>query len=132
MSLFSFLFPAKPEETSDWNQTQCEALVDLLYLSIYIDNHISLIEESKVEEELKNADWDGPQSSILYVQAAINRARDAKSDAKVKGEYLTSIADRLDEKKKAALEALDNVLKSDGTDTKEAAFLQEVRSAFKR
>ncbi len=131
MSLFSFLFPQKPEETSTWSQSQREALVDLLYLSVYIDNHLSLIEEKKVEDELKNAEWDGPQSSILYVESAINRARDAKSNATVKAEYLSSIADRLDEKKITALEALDNVLKSDGTDPKEASFLKEVRSAFK-
>ncbi len=131
MSLFSFLFPSKPEETSAWSQTQREALVDLLYLSIYIDNHLSLIEEKKVEDELENADWDGPQSSILYVEAAINRARDAKSSSTVKAEYLADIADRLKEKKITALEALDNVLKSDGTDKREAAFLKEVRSAFK-
>lgn len=105
--------------------------MDLLYLSVYVDNHISLIEEKKVEEELKSADWDGPGSSLLNVESAINRARDAKSDAKLKGDYLSSIADRLDEKKITALEALDNVLKSDGTDSKEAAFLKEVRSAFK-
>ncbi|MDQ8179416.1 hypothetical protein [Pelagicoccus sp. SDUM812005] len=130
MSLFSFLFPAKPEETSTWSQSQQEALVDLLYLSIYVDNHISLVEEKKVEDELKNANWGGPDSSVLYVESAINRARDAKGNATLKAEYLASIAERLDEKKVTAIDALDNVLKSDGTDTKEAAFLKEVRSAF--
>ncbi|MBD5780377.1 hypothetical protein IEN85_12825 [Pelagicoccus sp. NFK12] len=131
MSLFSFLFPNKPEETSSWSQTQREALVDLLYLSIYIDNHLSLVEEKKVEDELKKADWDGLHSSSLYAQAAINRARDAKSNVRIKSEYLANIAERLDEKKITALEALDAVLSSDGTDKKEAAFLKEVRSAFK-
>jgi len=52
MSFLSFLFPNKPEESSDWKQAQREALVDLLYLAIYADNHISLLEEKKVEEEL--------------------------------------------------------------------------------
>lgn len=131
MSLFSFLFPNRPEETSTWKQEQKEALVDLLYLSMYVDNHISLIEEKKVEDELKKADWDGPNSSILYQQDAINRARDAKSNPAFKTEYLGSIALRLAEKKVTAIEALDKVLSSDGTDTKEASFLKEVRSAFK-
>ncbi|EDY84883.1 hypothetical protein VDG1235_4517 [Verrucomicrobiia bacterium DG1235] len=131
MSFLSFLFPAQPETASDWNQDQREALVDLLYLSIYVDNHISLLEEKKVEEELKRADWDGPTSSILYVQDAVTRGRNAKSDPAYKAEYLNSIANRLDEKKTAALKALDKVLSSDGTDSKEASFLKEVAAAFK-
>lgn len=131
MSFLSFLFPNKPEETSDWNQAQRESLVDLLYLAIYVDNHISLIEEKKVEEELQKADWDGPQSSLLYAEAAINRARDAKSNSTARSEYLSNIAERLDEKKITALESLDKVLSSDGTDPKEASFLKEARSAFK-
>lgn len=106
-------------------------MVDLLYLSIYVDNHLSLVEEKKVEDELRNAKWDGPDSSILYIGDAITRARNAKADAAYKGEYLASIADRLDEKKITAIEALDKVLSSDGTNSREAAFLKEVRSAFK-
>ena len=131
MSLFSFLFPERPQETSSWSQEQREALVDLLYLSLYIDNHISLLEEKKLDEELKKADWDGPNAAVLYMESAITRARDAKSNTVVKAEYLSSIADRLAEKKITALEALDKVLSSDGTDSKEASFLKEVRSVFK-
>ena len=132
MSILSFLFPSDPKSQAKWNQGQLEALVDLLYLAIFADNHLSQLEEMAVKDELQMVEWKGDKSIDLYVHEAITRARDARSNPDYKADYLKEISNRLanEETRAQALEALEKVLVSDGSGEREKAFLRDVKVAF--
>lgn len=133
MSFLSFLFPSSPETETSFNQSEREALVDLLYLGIYADNHLSQTEENALAQELDLIQWDSPQAASLYVNDAIVRARDARSNSDFAADYLADIANRLANPavRAKALGTLDKIIRSDGTNEKETAFLDRVRAAFK-
>lgn len=132
MSLLSFLFPNSEESDSQWSQGQRQALVDLLYLAIYADNHLSQSEETAVRDELEKIEWSAPDSLDYYINAAIKRARDARNNEGYKNDYLSLISNHLehDAARSTALEICQRVLSSDGSVAKEDTFLEAVRSAF--
>ncbi len=134
MSLFSFLFGSSTPNSAEnaWNQTQREALVDLLYYAIYADNHLSTLEEHRITEELAAIHWDGAISLDHCVNRAITRARDARSDRSANESHLASIKERLgsESARSKAAALCEEVLRADGMADKERNFLKDVRAAL--
>lgn len=122
--------PAKKHLYDAFTQGEREAIVDLLLLSIYSDNHISYAESVELEDSIKNMGWESDIPSETYIQTATARARSARISETATNDFLEFIATRLESPpaKTRALELLDRLLASDGTSDSEKAFFKTVEA----
>lgn len=116
-------------QRGEWNQTQQEALVDLLLLGMYTDNLISLAESDFIDSESLKLQWQSAISITGYLQRATPRVRDVKGDTHRRKELLQDIGNRLgdDVSKRRAIEELEALLLADGTVGVEENFIEEVK-----
>jgi hypothetical protein len=113
-------------------QPEREAIIDLLLLGIYIDNHLSLSETSEFDTSTESLGWDSQTGPSIYISNATNRARDARSNEAATAELIAFVARRLTSvgSKDRALSLLNRLLMSDGKTEKETAFFKQVETAF--
>jgi hypothetical protein len=114
------------------NQTQREATLDLLILSIYADSHISLVEEEALQNALQNLGWESVIPRDIYFCNSLRRARDASADEPALAAYLmekTAVFQSQDAKAEA-LKHLGDLIKSDGTSPDEGGFLAKLHAAL--
>lgn len=113
-------------------QSEREAIVDLLIMAIYVDNHLSLAESAELEESAGVLGWESVTDLDTYISTATARARNARSDEGLRGDYIAFAAERLAgaAAKERALELLDKVFLADGKNDVEAAFLEQVEAAL--
>ncbi len=107
-----------------------EALIELLFLSLYLDEHLSLAEDEILTEALDSLGWDSLRSRENFIFTAFSSAREASQDA-IKTEAF--LHDRTDVIKRAAEEGpaltwLYRVLGSDGISETEKRFLSQVEA----
>lgn len=112
------------------NQLSREALIDLLFLSLYLDNHLSLAEDEVLTTALESLGWDSPEPRETHIWRAFSKARDAAADA-IKAEAF--LAERVQPIKLhgdegAALTWLSRVLGSDGLTSNEQHFLKQLET----
>jgi hypothetical protein len=120
-----------PTEMPVINQTQREAIVDLLLLGMHVDRHISLSETDFLEAEMGFWGWDEFYSPEIYLQRAVPIVR-AVDDSLKQTSFLQDLRDRLEdvESRKFAIERFSMMLAIDGTVQVEETLLDRVMQVF--
>ena len=101
-------------------------LVELLFLALYQDDHLSVDEDSMLQKALTALGWEPDEKTGPSVGKAFSAVREANSCETTKEAYLTERVARLKAAGHSvlALEWLGKVLASDGLDGSEEAFLE--------
>jgi len=114
------------------NQTQSEALLSLIVLSIFTDSTLSLKEDESLSAAIESIEWQSKRPREIYLLTAMSRARAAaENDAatrafvKEKSALFSDLASQA-----LVLKTLQAVLASDGTSENEERFLFLVKGAF--
>lgn len=106
------------------NQSQREALFDVLTLSIYADAHISLTEERLLESAFVAEGWDSEYPKSLFIEESFARAREMSESDDSMFDYINEKAQAFTTKssQKEVLGVVKNILKSDGETPEENEF----------
>lgn len=106
-------------------QDSRKALIELLFLSLYMDNHLSLAEDDVLNDALDSLGWDSPVSREKFIFSAFAKAREATADpVKAEEHFITRTAVIARDGAEAdALIWLTKVLAADGLTAKEKRFL---------
>ncbi|EKU97192.1 hypothetical protein Lepto7375DRAFT_6363 [Leptolyngbya sp. PCC 7375] len=128
-ALLQKLFNRQP---SSVNQMQREAMVDLCLLGMYSDSRLSIDEQDFLDEEFNKLTWESGISLGSYLQRAVPRVRSVIDDAPELAAFLQDIAQRLGEGdfRQTAMDALQELLESDGVAESESKFMADVRKAL--
>jgi hypothetical protein len=131
MEILKKLFTPNKDQrkTVDLEQNEKEAIIDLLMLAIYADNHLSLAEDKIMKEEIDTYSWNSITVLRIYLSESTARARTALTSETSEREFLEFIAERLESRatKSRALDLLSKLFNSDGTDEKEKEFTVKVK-----
>ena len=109
-------------------QDSREVLIDLLFLSLYMDDHLSLAEDEVLNDALESLGWESPQPREKFIFKAFASARDAITSLDKTREFFDT---RTAVIKKDGAEAdsftwLSKVLASDGLTPTEKYFLSQL------
>ncbi|MFG6107117.1 hypothetical protein U2F10_33070 [Leptothoe sp. EHU-05/26/07-4] len=128
-ALLQKLFNRQPNSV---NQMQREAMVDLCLLGMYSDSRLSIDEQDFLDEEFHKLTWESGISLSSYLQRAVPRVRSVIDDASELAAFLQDIAQRLGEEdfRQTAMDALQELLESDGVAESESKFMADVRKAL--
>lgn len=109
-----------------------EALIDLLFLSLYLDNHLSLAEDDVLGAALDSLGWESTEPREKHIWRAFSKARDAASCEAKTHELMDAHATLIqaDGEEAAALTWLSRVLGSDGLSYSEKEFLGRLETRF--
>ena len=115
-------------KTELMNQTQLEALVDLLVFATMTDKAFSDIETLSLETDLLALPWTSGISVSSYKNASYARARAASSET-AKANYLKQLCAVFDslEVKRDAVVAIEELLASDAVAASEDSFLERLK-----
>ena len=113
-------------------QNSREALIELLFLALYLDDHLSLAEDGVVTDALDSIGWDSPHPREICILKAFSKAREAHTCDLKTEEYLSVRADVI---KKAGAEAtaltwLYKVLGADGISATEDRYLKRLEKRW--
>ena len=113
-------------------QSSREALIDLLFLSLYLDDHLSLAEDDVLTSALDALGWESAEPRENHIWRAFSKARDAAGCAIKTGVFLNERADliKADGQEAAALTWLTRVLGADGLSGTEQHFLKQLEVRF--
>lgn len=103
-------------------------IVELLFLALYQDGHLSIEEDSMLQKALVALGWEESEETGPSVKKAFDSYREANSSDEAREAYLTERAARIKAAGNSplALEWLGKVLASDGLDDNEGWFLKRV------
>ena len=107
-----------------------QVLIELLFLSLYLDGELSLAEDDVFGEALEKLGWDSPFPRERFVFSAFAGAREAAADAIRTEAFLdarTGILKR-DGQEGPALTWLYRVLGADGISPSEEHFLKQIEA----
>ena len=109
-------------------QDSRESLIELLFLALYLDDHLSIAEDEVLTSALDNLGWESPHPRELFIFQAFAKAREAASDALKTEAYLDSHAARIrrDGTSAPAITWLYKVLGADGISPEEKRFLTKL------
>lgn len=109
-------------------QNSRQALIELLFLSLYLDNHLSLAEDDVLTDALNHLGWDSPHPRETFIFQAFAIAREASSDAMKTEAFLALRTDiiKTDGAAPQALTWLTKVLGADGISPSEERFLHRL------
>lgn len=112
------------------NHDTRQALVELLLLALYLDNHLSLLEDSVLEDALKAIGWSATNPEDVSITAAFATAREAGSCEMKTEEFLQQRASLLKGTGEATLAYnwLGRILGSDGISGAESRFLNRAKT----
>lgn len=111
-------------------QDSRQVLIELLFLSLYLDGKLSLAEDEVFGEALETLGWDSTFPRDRFIFAAFAGAREAATDAIKSEAFLnarTGIIKR-DGEEGPALTWLYRVLGSDGISPSEERFLKQIEA----
>ncbi len=111
-------------------QESRQALIELLFLALYLDSRLSLAEDDVLNEALDTLGWESADSREKFIFRAFAVAREVAADGiKIEG-FLGSRAARIkgDGDEAPALTWLYRVLGSDGISETEKHFLGQIES----
>jgi uncharacterized tellurite resistance protein B-like protein len=104
------------------------ALIELLFLALYLDNHLSLAEDGVLSSALDSIGWDSEQPRDICILNAFSKVRDIHGDELKTEEFLAARATTIlaagDEA--TALTWLTKVLGADGISASEERFLKRL------
>lgn len=111
-------------------QDSRQALIELLFLSLYLDDHLSLAEDNVLNDALESLGWESRQPRELFIFSAFSAAREAGTSLEKTQEFVIARADLL---KRAGEEAsgftwLNKVLGADGISPTEKYFLGKLEA----
>jgi hypothetical protein len=106
-------------------QESREALIELLFLSLYLDEHLSLTEDEVLGKALESLGWDSPKPRESFILSAFAAARNASNCAAETDAFLATRAALIksDGQQGPAMTWLHRVLASDGISPQEQLFL---------
>lgn len=122
----------KENSSDNYTQDEREALLEIILLSTYIDNHLDLSEKKIIESEVKSLAWESVTPVENFISEKIGGIRNANNHESFKKEILTSIQKRLfsEESKKSAYAFCEKVLMADGTKTKTESDFQNTLKSY--
>ncbi len=115
------------------NQTQREAIVDLLHYCMFADNLVALKEDQFINTVAATLSWDPNISFETYEGGSIGNARRAKESADYRATFLKSVAARLGSKevRELALDLVKQLFSADANmPEKETQLLPTLRNAL--
>jgi N-acetylmuramoyl-L-alanine amidase len=109
-------------------QDSRQSLIELLFLSLYLDNHLSLAEDEVLTSALEALGWEAELPRELFIFQAFAKAREAAADELKTDAFLSSHADLLANNgtSASALTWLYKILGSDGISMAEERFLKKL------
>jgi hypothetical protein len=115
-------------QTERMNQSQLEALLDLLILATMTDKAFSNLETESLEADLLALPWTSGISVSSYKNASYARARAASSQT-AKANYLGQLCAHFDslQVKQDALSTVEELLASDSIVATEGSFLEQLK-----
>lgn len=128
----SKLFNPSSEKTSEdgFLQAEREALIDVILLAMYADNHLAIEEQEFFEAQKGRLNWNSQVDPELFVHDQTAKVRRAHEDPEAREQMLHSIRERLYSEKSVrhAYDICKEMLLSDGIQTDdETIFLETVR-----
>jgi hypothetical protein len=134
MKFLEKLFSDAPRSAlrPELQQAEREAVIDLLLLAVYVDDHLSLSESSEFDAATDSMGWDSSTGPSVYICNATARARVARSSEAATAQYIAFVSERLKSagSKERALELLNRLFMSDGKTDKEKVFFKQVEVNF--
>lgn len=127
MNLFASLFGSAepvPTREDDLEQSEREAILELLLFAFYADNHLSLAEGDLIKEEGDRFNWQGSVTVEQFVESATERVRRHKSDPRLADECLRDLSAALvrPTAKSTALGLVERLFEADGSNARENEF----------
>jgi hypothetical protein len=109
-------------------QDSRQSLIELLFLSLYLDNHLSLAEDEVLTTALDALGWEAEFPREIFIFQAFAKARAAAGDELKTDAFLASHADLLhgNGTSASALTWLYKILGSDGISMAEERFLKKL------
>ena len=109
-------------------QESRQSLIELLFLALYLDNHLSLAEDEVLTTALDALGWDSPHPREIFIFQAFAKAREAAGDALKTDAFVDSHADliRRDGTSAPAITWLYKILGADGISSSEERFLKKL------
>jgi hypothetical protein len=113
-------------------QGEREAIIDMLLMGIYFDDHLSLSESEEFKSLTDLIGWESDLDISVYVDNTILRVRNVRSSEEALTEFIRYIAERLNSagSRERALELLNRLLRTDGKTDTENVFFKQVEAAF--
>lgn len=113
-------------------QNSREAIIELLFLSLYMDDHLSLAEDTVFTEALDSLGWESPTSRERFIFSAFSSSRIASASAEKTQDYFITRADRIRTEggEAEALTWLTKVLAADGLTSTEKYVLDRLQKHF--
>lgn len=104
-------------------------IIELLFLALYQDDHLSIEEDSMLDKALKALGWEESEKTGPSVGKAFAAVREANAREETKETFLVERAARIKSAGESALalEWLGKVLGSDGLDRREELFLERTK-----
>lgn len=109
-------------------QNSRQSLIELLFLSLYLDNHLSLAEDEVLTNALNALGWEADLPREIFIFQAFAKAREAAGDELKIDAFVRSHADLIvsDGTAAPALTWLYKILGSDGISMAEERFLKKL------
>lgn len=109
-------------------QVSREALIELLFLALYLDNHLSLAEDDVLTSALDSIGWESSHPREICIFNSFSKARTAASCGIKTEEFLATRADLVRDAGDAAIALtwLYKVLGADGISPSEARYLAKL------
>ena len=126
-SLFSSLATGKSE------QSQKEAIIELLIMTMYADKSLKLEENEAIMKYIQTLEWQSPMSVEYYLGIATAKVRKALETSEKTHSFLKDISNRVKtvELKKQVLQICNNLAMADSEiSPEEKEFLQRVAKVF--
>ena len=95
-------------------QDSRQALIELLFLALYMDDHLSVAEDEVLTEALDSLGWESARSRETFLLAAFSSARTAAGDIEKTNECFSSRA---------------GIIKRDGCEAESLTWLTKVFAA---
>ena len=123
-------FPSFPLACHVMTQDSRQALIELLFLSLYLDDHLSLAEDNVLNEALESLGWESPQPRDHFIFAAFAAAREASANLEKTQKFVIARADLLtrDGEEASGITWLNKVLGADGFSPSEKYFLGKLEA----
>ncbi|MCU0794320.1 MAG: hypothetical protein MUF31_00085 [Akkermansiaceae bacterium] len=108
------------------------ALIELLFLALYLDNHLSLAEDGVLSEAMDSIGWESGQPREICFLTAFSKVRALDGDAVALNDFLEQRAEIIAESghQSMALTWLTKVLGADGITPGEERFLKKLEKRW--
>jgi len=118
--------------SNSMNQSQREAIIDLLILAIYSDGHLSVEEDEGLNRLIDSLGWKSMISRDLFVDSAWTRARVAAETPESAAAYVKEHAAHFTtpEDQADAYDVLHQLVSHDGIHKDEYSVLSLINGAF--